>query len=247
MLTRDAREKIEQLNVEVSLKAKILEIVSSRSKEWGELITSEGFNVELLAIAATLPTPYQTPKITSVMGTVELFEHFRDLVLKLEATEFPDKAIMLHNLHNATESWRSMTAAIKQFYLRLPLFAPVIRNDGLFRYLSSGSEVLEADVQFGTSLHRDLPQMTRDRMQVYEWKGEPKRLMVLSRYRQRWILRSVWDASGEELSRSHPDVIDILERLRTHDVETPPELVDRLELFLNNDDFDISMILIKAT
>jgi hypothetical protein len=180
------------------------------------------------------------------MGTVEMIEHFRDLVCKLEAENFPDKAELQKELEDATDNWNDVTAALREVYLRLPLFSAAIKNDDLFQYLNSGVVVLEADQRYGTALHRDLPQMTRDKMQVYEWQKEPRCLVVLSRYRQRWILHSAWQGmKGEEVDRSNPFLSEIIERLRTHGVEGPPELVDRLELFLGKHDFNQSMMMIQ--
>lgn len=123
----------------------------------------------------------------------------------------------------------------------MPLYEPVVPDSEVIRYLPNGLAVLEADKRFKTELHRQLPMMTRANMQVYEWLKGQNLLLVLSRYRRRWELRSVWNNQGEEVDASS----QILEHLRLHAVEGPVELIDRVELFQKAGEFDLNMVAIR--
>ena len=77
--------------------------------------------------------------------------------------------------------------------------------------------------------------MSRGRYQCYEWRGYPGALVMLGRYRKRWVIVSVDGAGNDE---NHPIRATIADHLRPHGIGLGPELVDLLELFLKLEDFD---------
>lgn len=241
MLSSFLLQKVNDLSVDASERQAIINMLEARPSDWEAVINLEGFDCELLPVAIRLPKEFQTPGLTRVMATVDMLGHFVDLVEKLAVAEFPDQRKLFSDLGQAANSWGELTSVMKEIYLRMPLPEQVVPNDGMLNYLPTGLAILEADRKFKTTLHRQLPMITRSNSQVYEWCGEPNLLLVLSRYRTRWILASVWNQDGEEIDRDD----SIVSHLRTYGLGSPPELIDRVELFQKAGEFDLNMVLVR--
>lgn len=214
---------------------KVEKMLVGRVMEWRDVIEAEGFDLSPIGPMLDLPVAFQTPGIAAVMGTRELMECFVALIDRLHKEDFPEKDELLPALEKAAPAWGNVTQALREIYLRLPLPPQVIPDDALFRYLPNGLAVLQADRVHGTAFHRDMPMMSRERYQCYEWRGNPGALVMLGRYRKRWVIVSV---GGVGIDEKHPIWSTIADHLRPHGIGLGSELMDFVELFLKLGDFD---------
>lgn len=214
---------------------KVEKMLVGRVMEWRDVIEAEGFDLSPIGPMLDLPVAFQTPGIAAVMGTRELMECFVALIDRLHKEDFPEKDELLPALEKAAPAWGNVTQALREIYLRLPLPPQVIPDDALFRYLPNGLAVLQADRVHGTAFHRDMPMMSRGRYQCYEWRGNPGALVMLGRYRKRWVIVSV---GGVGIDEKHPIWSTIADHLRPHGIGLGSELMDFVELFLKLGDFD---------
>lgn len=210
-------------------------MLAERPGEWSEVIEAEGFDLRLIGPLLDLPAAFQTPGIAAVMGTRELMEHFVALIDRLGFEDYPEKDRLLLALEKAAPTWGDVTQVLRDIYLRLPLPPQVIKDDERLRYLPNGLAVLQADRVHGTACHREMSMMSRGRYQCYEWRGDPGAIVMLGRYRKRWIILSV---GGAGIDENHPIRVIIADHLKLHGIGLDPELVDLLELFLKLEDFD---------
>lgn len=219
-------------------------LLQTNPTAWREVIESEGFDVSLMPRMLALPPSFQTPAIAGVMGRLDFLDRFIDLIARLGETDYPGKERLLPDLQQSAHSWDALTSVLRDIYLRMPLPAPVIADDPLLHHLPDGLSIQEADTRHGTTFCRNLPLMTRGTRQCYEWVGPEPAMVMLSAYRNRWVLTAVAHGAFDEDDPVRPDVA---RHLRQHGIGMGPDLADLLEVFMPSDAFDLRGLVIHMT